>query len=92
VLRRYRHIAKGHLYDLPDVVADAVVPDDLKDRVEVHGGSFLDESSNIPAGADAYIMKHIIHDWDDQKVRVMCACACACVCACACAVGHMRVR
>jgi cyclopropane fatty-acyl-phospholipid synthase-like methyltransferase len=21
----------------------------------------------VPAGADAYIMKHIIHDWDDER-------------------------
>ncbi len=36
--------------------------------MEVHGGSFLDEQTGIPSGADAYIMKHIIHDWDDEKV------------------------
>jgi len=36
--------------------------------VEIHGGSFLAEETNIPAGADAYIMKHIIHDWNDEKV------------------------
>jgi hypothetical protein len=69
ILRRHPHIERGHLYDLPSVVKDVVVPDDLKARVEVHGGSFLDTETGIPAGADAYIMKHIIHDWDDESVR-----------------------
>jgi hypothetical protein len=31
--------------------------------------------SSIPAGADAYIMKHIIHDWpDDACVKILKAC------------------
>jgi len=71
ILRKYPGITKGHLFDLPSVVRDAVVPDDLKDRVEIHGGSFLDDEAGIPAGADAYIMKHIIHDWDDHKSEVI---------------------
>jgi hypothetical protein len=70
ILRKYPNIKKGHLFDLPSVVKGVVVPDDLKERVEVHGGSFLDAETGIPAGADAYIMKHIIHDWDDEKVRM----------------------
>lgn len=32
------------------------------DRVEVVSGDFF---QSVPAGADLYIMKHIIHDWDD---------------------------
>ena len=28
------------------------------------GGSFFE---SIPSGADAYLMRHIIHDWDDEK-------------------------
>ena len=31
--------------------------------------------SSVPAGADAYIMKHIIHDWtDDRCVQILKAC------------------
>jgi hypothetical protein len=26
---------------------------------------------SVPAGGDAYIMKHIIHDWDDEKCLVI---------------------
>jgi hypothetical protein len=69
ILRKYPNIKKGHLFDLPSVIKGVVVPDDLAERVEVHGGSFLDAETGIPTGADAYIMKHIIHDWDDEKVR-----------------------
>ena len=28
------------------------------------GGSFFE---SVPAGGDAYVLKHIIHDWDDEK-------------------------
>jgi hypothetical protein len=71
IMRKYPNIKKGHLYDLPDVVKNVVVPEDLSGRVEIHGGSFLAEETNIPAGADAYIMKHIIHDWNDEKATII---------------------
>jgi hypothetical protein len=34
-----------------------------------------DMFSSVPAGADAYIMKYIIHDWPDEKcLKILCAC------------------
>src|SRR5262249_30079511 len=36
----------------------------LADRCEAIGGDFFKE---VPRGADAYILKHVIHDWDDEK-------------------------
>lgn len=36
----------------------------LADRCEMHTGNFFDA---VPAGADAYIMRHIIHDWQDDR-------------------------
>jgi hypothetical protein len=59
--------ATGTLLDLPEVVENA--DPTLKaagnaDRITKAGGNFLD---GVPAGADAYIMKHIIHDWDDPR-------------------------
>ncbi len=36
----------------------------LADRCEFVGGSFFDE---VPSGADAYMLKHVIHDWDDER-------------------------
>ena len=32
---------------------------------ELVGGSFFDE---VPAGGDAYVIKHVLRDWDDQSV------------------------
>jgi hypothetical protein len=36
----------------------------VEDRCEVVEGDFFD---TVPAGADAYIMKSVIHDWDDER-------------------------
>jgi hypothetical protein len=40
----------------------------VKDRVQLATGDFFRE---VPRGGDAYIMKHIIHDWDDEKSLVI---------------------
>jgi O-methyltransferase domain len=58
---------RGTLCDLPHVVAKAqafVESKGLRDRCSLVGGSFLE---SVPKGADAYFMKHIIHDWDDER-------------------------
>jgi hypothetical protein len=36
----------------------------VAERVEKVSGDFF---ASVPKGADAYIMKHIIHDWDDER-------------------------
>jgi hypothetical protein len=58
--------ARGVLFDLPTVV-DGAGPELAKARVaqrcEVVGGSFFD---SVPEGGDAYLMKAIIHDWNDD--------------------------
>jgi len=38
------------------------------ERSRVVGGSFFEE---IPAGADVYLLRHIIHDWDDERSTVI---------------------
>jgi cyclopropane fatty-acyl-phospholipid synthase-like methyltransferase len=56
------------LFDLPGVVAGADLGS-LGDRVEVVGGDFFEA---VPGDADAYVMKHIIHDWsDEQCVKIL---------------------
>jgi hypothetical protein len=58
---------KGTLFDLPHVVSKAkefVESRGLQNRCTFVGGSFLE---SVPKGADAYFMKHIIHDWDDDR-------------------------
>ena len=52
----------GILFDQPQVVAPVQVPEPLVGRLQVQGGDFFEA---VPSGADAYLMKHIIHDWHD---------------------------
>jgi hypothetical protein len=55
---------RGILFDQPAVVAGAI-PHDRLQRV---GGDFF---KSVPAGADAYTMRWIIHDWADQEAFVI---------------------
>lgn len=58
--------ARGMLYDLPQVVEGAPAmlgKYGVAERVQVVPGSFFD---SVPAGADAYLLKNIIHDWPDE--------------------------
>lgn len=44
----------------------------MGDRCEIAGGSFFDE---VPEGAGAYILKHIVHDWSDEDAaRILRTC------------------
>jgi hypothetical protein len=61
VLERFPTV-KGVLYDLPHVVERA--KPNLPARCAAVGGSFFE---SVPAGGDAYLMRHIIHDWDEPK-------------------------
>ena len=57
----------GILFDLPSVIEGAnewLEKEDVGSRVELASGDFFE---NVPAGADVYMMKHIIHDWDDER-------------------------
>lgn len=64
--------AQGVLYDLPEVIAGAPAllrESRVAERVRLAEGSFFD---GVPAGGDAYVLKHIIHDWDDDaSVRIL---------------------
>lgn len=70
VLQQYPQM-KGVLFDAPAVVAEAEAlrAPGLAERAEAIGGSFFE---TVPAGGDAYILKHIIHDWsDDECVTIL---------------------
>ena len=59
--------AKGVLFDLAAPLAGAprmLEAYGVADRVELVEGNFFQE---IPVKADIYILKHIIHDWDNEK-------------------------
>jgi 16S rRNA G1207 methylase RsmC len=64
--------AKGVLYDAGIVVSGAeprLEAAGVADRCEAVAGDFFKE---VPAGGDAYVMKWIIHDWEDEKaIRIL---------------------
>lgn len=71
VLRKYPKM-RAILFDLPNVVERAkakIEAAGLADRCQIVGGNFFE---SVPSGADAYLLRHIIHDWDDEKsIRIL---------------------
>ncbi|MBI5769573.1 MAG: methyltransferase [Verrucomicrobia bacterium] len=63
-----RHPAiRGILFDAPHVIAGAGGPlreAGVASRCEPIGGDFF---VSVPAGGDAYVLSHILHDWDDES-------------------------
>lgn len=58
---------RGVLFDQPHVLAgakDKLETVGVAKRCELVGGDFF---KSVPANADGYILKHIIHDWDDEE-------------------------
>lgn len=75
ILRKFPNL-HGVLYDLPSVISGATAGGffhDCAGRITFESGSMFD---HVPSGCDAYIMKHIIHDWSDEHchkvLRQMC--------------------
>jgi 2,7-dihydroxy-5-methyl-1-naphthoate 7-O-methyltransferase len=67
---------RGHLVDLEPTAAGAARTfraRHVDDRAEVTGRSFFEP---LPAGADAYVLFDILHDWDDEHAqRILARCA-----------------
>ncbi|MFJ4185076.1 methyltransferase [Kitasatospora sp. NPDC089509] len=62
---------RGTLFDLPSVVegTEATFAEaGLADHAEVLGGDFFD---SVPADHDAYLLKNVLHDWDDERCGVL---------------------
>lgn len=63
-----RHSApRGVLFDRPHVVTEAPAllrAHGVDGRVTIEPGNFFDA---VPAGGDAYILSHIIHDWNEDQ-------------------------
>jgi len=74
VLARYPNMT-GLLFDLGHVVGraeESLKASGLAGRCTVIEGSFFE---TIPAGADAYIFRHVIHDWtDEQSIQILSHC------------------
>jgi hypothetical protein len=70
ILEKYPGM-RGLLFDMDHVIAGAVPrirAAGLESRVTTQTGDFFKE---VPSGGDAYIMKHIIHDWDDDRAAAI---------------------
>ena len=58
---------QGTLFDLPYVIEGAknlTEAEGVSQRCELVGGDFLE---SVPSGGDAYVLKRIIHNWDDKS-------------------------
>jgi hypothetical protein len=68
---------KGVLFDTPAVIARArtdqhVTANDVAGRCTLVAGDFFE---SVPPGGDAYLMKYILHNWDDEScVRILTNC------------------
>lgn len=57
----------GVLYDLPYIVEEAersIEDAGVSDRCKVVGGDFFE---SVPGGGDVYVLKFVVHDWDDER-------------------------
>jgi SAM-dependent methyltransferase len=66
ILRRHPEM-RGILFDLPavaDRAKEVVAGFGVSDRLRFVGGDFFD---SVPANGDAYLMRHVLHDWDDGE-------------------------
>jgi orsellinic acid C2-O-methyltransferase len=62
---------RGILLDLPhsaDGARQRLAAAGVANRCQVLGGSFFE---SVPAGADLYLMKNIIHDWHDDRCHAL---------------------
>jgi O-methyltransferase/methyltransferase family protein len=77
ILTKNRSV-RGVVFDQPQVVAGAgpvLRAAGVADRCQVIGGDFFEA---VPDGGDAYVLKSILHDWEDeQAAAILRTCRCA---------------
>jgi hypothetical protein len=56
--------SRGILFDKPHLRAESIA----HSRVEVIDGDFFE---SVPAGADAYLLRWVLHDWDDAAAGLI---------------------
>lgn len=68
----------GTVFDLPSVVAGAAQlfhDAGVAGRARSHAGDFFDD---VPRGGDLYLMKSVLHNWDDvDALRILATCRAA---------------
>jgi hypothetical protein len=70
ILSVHSHL-DGIVFDRPEVAERAsreIAAAGLADRCRAAAGDFFEE---VPAGGDAYLLKHVIHDWDDDRATTI---------------------
>jgi len=70
ILKRHSAL-RGILFDLPAVVERAradIEASGVSERCRIEGGDFF---AAVPPGADAYVLRHIIHDWQDREAAAI---------------------
>jgi hypothetical protein len=73
ILKANPHL-KGILFDLPEVIERArdsqyLTTEISSGRCQLIPGNFFE---TVPDGADAYLMKHILHDWNnDECIKIL---------------------
>lgn len=64
--------ARGIVFDTPNTAEQAaamLAGSAVADRAEARGGDFF---AAVPAGGDLYLLKQILHDWNDEEcVRIL---------------------
>lgn len=63
--------SSGVLFDAPSVISGATGAIDdyvAQGRAEKVAGNFFEA---VPNGGDAYVLKYIIHDWDDEQAIII---------------------
>lgn len=59
--------ANGIVFDMPSVIgrtSQTIRDAGMSNRCRGEGGSFFEL---VPRGADCYVLRHIVHDWDDER-------------------------
>ena len=70
ILKAYPKL-HGIVFDQPHVTERAkqqLEAAGLTDRSQVEGGNFF---AHVPSGGDVYLLKHVIHDWDDARAATI---------------------
>ncbi len=65
---------RGTLFDRPEVVSRAgenPAMRSLGERCRFIGGDFFRE---LPSGADLYLLRHVLHDWNDEQCLEILSC------------------
>lgn len=69
ILQKYSHCT-ATLFDLPQVIEPLLLRNAAisNERIKLDAGDFFNQ---MPDGADTYILKNVLHDWDDDRCHIL---------------------